>query len=140
MMLIDASCPSNRLAAVTKRTGWAGRWSVVSVTGGLQMSGGGGQDQRSRAVRVRGSTVRRMSSRLSFDPIAEAHRQWRARWPEHAEHMAAVTSIMRVQQLLIGEVERVLKPHQLTFASTRPCNCSPSPAAASSPWGRSVNG
>jgi DNA-binding MarR family transcriptional regulator len=58
-----------------------------------------------------------VSSQLPFDPIAEAHRQWRERWPEHAEHMAAVTSIMRVQQLLIGEVERVLRPYNLTFAS-----------------------
>jgi DNA-binding MarR family transcriptional regulator len=58
-----------------------------------------------------------MRSRLSFDPIAEAHRQWRERWPEHAERMAAVTSIMRVQQMLIAEIERVLKPYGLTFAS-----------------------
>jgi DNA-binding MarR family transcriptional regulator len=58
-----------------------------------------------------------MASPLPFDPIAEAHRQWRERWPEYAEHMAAVTSIMRVQQMLIAEVERVLKPYQLTFAS-----------------------
>ncbi|MGQ0629680.1 MAG: MarR family winged helix-turn-helix transcriptional regulator [Sporichthyaceae bacterium] len=54
---------------------------------------------------------------LSFDPIAEAHRQWRARWPEAADHMAAVTSVMRVQQMLIGEIDRVLKPFGLTFAS-----------------------
>jgi DNA-binding MarR family transcriptional regulator len=54
---------------------------------------------------------------LEFDPIAEAHRQWLARWPEHAEHMAAVTSVMRVQQMLIGEIDRVLKPFGLTFAS-----------------------
>ena len=54
---------------------------------------------------------------LEFDPIAEAHRQWLARWPEHAEHMAAVTSVMRVQQMLIGEIDRVLKPYGLTFAS-----------------------
>ncbi|MGQ0624802.1 MAG: MarR family winged helix-turn-helix transcriptional regulator [Sporichthyaceae bacterium] len=54
---------------------------------------------------------------LSFDPIAEAHRQWRERWPEAAEHMAAVTSVMRVQQMLIGEIDRVLKPFGLTFAS-----------------------
>jgi DNA-binding MarR family transcriptional regulator len=59
----------------------------------------------------------RMSSELPFDPIAEAHRQWRERWPERAEHMAAVTSIMRVQQMLIAEIERVLRPYQLTFAS-----------------------
>jgi DNA-binding MarR family transcriptional regulator len=54
---------------------------------------------------------------LEFDPIAEAHRQWLARWPAHAEHMAAVTSIMRVQQMLIGEIDRALKPYGLTFAS-----------------------
>ncbi len=54
---------------------------------------------------------------LEFDPIAEAHRQWLARWPDHAEHMAAVTSVMRVQQMLIGEIDRVLKPYGLTFAS-----------------------
>jgi len=51
-----------------------------------------------------------------FDPIAEAHRQWSARWPEHADHMAAVTSVMRVQQLLLSRVDDVLKPHGLTFA------------------------
>ena len=53
---------------------------------------------------------------VSFDPIAEAHRQWRARWPEHADHMAAVTSVMRVQQLLLARVEDILKPYGLTFA------------------------
>lgn len=51
-----------------------------------------------------------------FDPIAEAHRQWSARWPEHADRMAAVTSVMRVQQLLLSRVEDILKPHGLTFA------------------------
>ncbi|GAA4638234.1 MarR family transcriptional regulator [Actinoallomurus vinaceus] len=52
-----------------------------------------------------------------FDPIAEAHRQWTRRWPEHADHMAAVTSIMRVQQLLLSRVEEALKPYALTFAA-----------------------
>jgi DNA-binding MarR family transcriptional regulator len=52
-----------------------------------------------------------------FDPIAEAHRQWTARWPEHADHMAAITSVMRVQQLLLSRVEDTLKPYGLTFAS-----------------------
>ena len=54
---------------------------------------------------------------VDFDPIAEAHRQWSARWPEHADRMAAVTSVMRVQQLLLSRVEDVLKPHGLTFAA-----------------------
>lgn len=52
----------------------------------------------------------------SFDPIAEAHRQWSARWPDQAERMAAVTSVMRVQQLLLARVEDTLKPYGLTFA------------------------
>jgi DNA-binding MarR family transcriptional regulator len=52
-----------------------------------------------------------------LDPIAEAHRQWSAHWPEHADHMAAVTSVMRVQQLLLSRVEDTLKPYGLTFAS-----------------------
>ncbi len=52
-----------------------------------------------------------------FDPIAEAFRQWTARWPDQAEHMAAVTSVMRVQQLLLARVEDALKPYGLTFAA-----------------------
>lgn len=58
-----------------------------------------------------------MSSSLPFDPIAEAYRQWRERWPEYADRMAAITSVMRAQQLLLAEAERVLKPHGLTFAA-----------------------
>ncbi|RFU42997.1 MarR family transcriptional regulator [Actinomadura logoneensis] len=53
----------------------------------------------------------------SLDPIAEAHRQWSARWPGHADQMAAVTSVMRAQQLLLGRIEAVLKPFGLTFAA-----------------------
>jgi DNA-binding MarR family transcriptional regulator len=53
----------------------------------------------------------------SLDPIAEAHRQWTARWPEHADHMAAVTSVMRVQQLLLARIEATLQPYGLTFAA-----------------------
>ena len=58
-----------------------------------------------------------MPDRQPFDPIAEAHRQWAARWPEQADNMAAVTSVMRVQQLLLARVEDALKPYGLTFAS-----------------------
>jgi DNA-binding MarR family transcriptional regulator len=54
---------------------------------------------------------------VDFDPITEAHRQWSARWPEHADHMTAITSVMRVQQLLLARVEHVLKPYGLTFAA-----------------------
>jgi DNA-binding MarR family transcriptional regulator len=79
-------------------------------------------DERIRAGGVSRSrpgshTVGRVPDREPFDPIAEAHRQWSARWPEHADHMAAVTSVMRVQQLLLARVEDALKPYGLTFAA-----------------------
>jgi DNA-binding MarR family transcriptional regulator len=51
------------------------------------------------------------------DPIAEARRQWEAHgWQDAAAGMAAVTSIMRAQQLMLSAVERVLKPYNLSFA------------------------
>jgi DNA-binding MarR family transcriptional regulator len=62
-------------------------------------------------------TVSRVPDPEPFDPIAEAHRQWSTRWPEHADHMAAITSVMRVQQLLLSRVEDTLKPYGLTFAA-----------------------
>lgn len=56
-----------------------------------------------------------MSRRLPFDPIEEAARLWGQRWPA-VEAMRAVTSLMRVQQLVLGELDEILKPHGLTFA------------------------
>jgi DNA-binding MarR family transcriptional regulator len=56
-------------------------------------------------------------ARLPFDPIAEATRQWRAHgWDDAAAGMAAVTSVVRVQQIMMARVEEVLRPHELTFA------------------------
>ncbi|MDG3011691.1 MarR family transcriptional regulator [Rhodococcus sp. D2-41] len=56
-------------------------------------------------------------SPLPVDPIAEAKRQWAAHgWGDVADGMAAVTSIMRAQQIMLGRVEELLKPHGLTFA------------------------
>ena len=53
--------------------------------------------------------------RLPFDPIDEAARQWGERW-ERVPAMHAVTSLMRVQQLVIGRLDAILKPHGLSFA------------------------
>lgn len=53
--------------------------------------------------------------RLAFDPIEEAARQWEQRW-DAVEEMRAVTSLMRVQQILLAELDEILKPHGLTFA------------------------
>ena len=52
---------------------------------------------------------------LPFDPIDEASRQWGLRW-SGVSQMHAVTSLMRVQQLVLGRLDGVLKPHGLTFA------------------------
>ncbi|GAA5144998.1 MarR family transcriptional regulator [Microbacterium pseudoresistens] len=56
-------------------------------------------------------------SPLPVDPIAEAKRQWSLHgWTDAAPGMTAVTSIMRTQQLILGRVERTLKPYGLSFA------------------------
>jgi DNA-binding MarR family transcriptional regulator len=53
---------------------------------------------------------------LPFDPIAEARRQWRAHWGVAAvPSMAAVTSIMRAEQILIARLNELLRPWKLTF-------------------------
>jgi DNA-binding MarR family transcriptional regulator len=53
----------------------------------------------------------------ALDPIAEARRQWVAHgWSDAADGMAMVTSIQRVQQLLMERIDAALKPHGLTFA------------------------
>jgi DNA-binding MarR family transcriptional regulator len=55
--------------------------------------------------------------RLPFDPVAEAHRQWVEHgWGDAADGMAAVTSLMRAQQIVSARVEEVLRPYALTFA------------------------
>ena len=54
---------------------------------------------------------------LPFDPIEEATRNWTsAGWADAAPGMAFVTSIMRVQQLVLARVDDALGPHGLTFA------------------------
>ena len=51
------------------------------------------------------------------DPIREAHRQWVAHgWQDAADGMAMVTSVIRVQQLLLERIDAVLRPLDLTFA------------------------
>lgn len=52
---------------------------------------------------------------LPFDPIVEARRHWDNRWDE-GRTMAAATSVMRAQQLVLAEVDRALRPFGLTFA------------------------
>lgn len=58
-----------------------------------------------------------MSTPLPRDPIAEAQSNWeRHGWAEVASPMAAITAIMRTQQILLLRIETVLKPFGLKFA------------------------
>lgn len=59
-----------------------------------------------------------MSGRLPFDPIARARQLWQARWGEDAPYdaMATATSIMRVQQRLLADLDAAVAPYGLTFA------------------------
>ncbi|MCU1657633.1 MAG: transcriptional regulator, MarR family [Pseudonocardiales bacterium] len=57
---------------------------------------------------------------LRFDPIDRAGDLWESHWPdEQAEvyaSMRAVTSIMRAQQILIAELDAMLRPYGITFS------------------------
>jgi DNA-binding MarR family transcriptional regulator len=54
---------------------------------------------------------------LDFDPIEEAGRQWRKHWgTSMVAPMMAVTSIMRVQQILLARLNEALAAYGLTFA------------------------
>jgi DNA-binding MarR family transcriptional regulator len=56
------------------------------------------------------------SKPLSIDPIAEARRHWTERWGEEpARPMAAITSIMRAQQVLLARLNELVGPLGLTF-------------------------
>jgi DNA-binding MarR family transcriptional regulator len=58
---------------------------------------------------------RRSGKKLDFDPIDEAARQWGLRWGA-VDQMHAVTSLMRVQQLVLAQLDEILRPHGLSFA------------------------
>lgn len=58
-----------------------------------------------------------MSPPLQHDPVAQAHQNWTGHgWGESADAMAAVTSLFRVQQILMARIDAVLRPLDLTFA------------------------
>ena len=53
---------------------------------------------------------------LRIDPISEARRHWAQRWSEDpARAMAAITSIMRAQQVLLSRFDDLLRPFSITF-------------------------
>ena len=56
-------------------------------------------------------------SRLREDPISLARENWDTHWgPEPVSAMAAVTSIFRVEQIVLGRLNALLAPSGLTFA------------------------
>jgi len=54
-------------------------------------------------------------TRLPFDPIERAGELWERHFGP-ARVMRLVTSVMRVQQILLAELDGLLKPFDLTFA------------------------
>ncbi len=61
-----------------------------------------------------------MPTPLPFDPIARAGELWQehspGEQPDVYAAMRAVTSIMRAQQVLIAELDTLLKPYGMTFS------------------------
>ena len=57
---------------------------------------------------------------LGFDPIDQAGELWEQHWPGEPDDvyasMRAVTSIMRAQQILIAELDAMLRPFGITFS------------------------
>ncbi len=54
---------------------------------------------------------------LDSDPIEEARRQWVTHgWESAADGMAAVSSIVSAQQIVLQRIDTVLRPLDLTFA------------------------
>ncbi|MEO9139552.1 MAG: MarR family transcriptional regulator [Jatrophihabitans sp.] len=61
-----------------------------------------------------------MAQPLDFDPIGRAGQLWREHWPAEDESvyasMRAVTSIMRAHQILIAELDAMLRTYGITFS------------------------
>ncbi len=59
-------------------------------------------------------------SPLDFDPIERAGQLWESHWPDEDPEayaaMRAVTSIMRAHQILLGQLDAMLRPYGITFS------------------------
>jgi DNA-binding MarR family transcriptional regulator len=66
-------------------------------------------------ARVSSESTPARRHRLPFDPVEEAARLWARQWGE-MPRMRAVTSLMRVHQLVLTELDELLRPLGLTFA------------------------
>jgi DNA-binding MarR family transcriptional regulator len=65
-------------------------------------------------------TLRGMADPLGFDPIERAGELWAQHWPQEPSGvyaaMRAVTSVMRAHQILIAELDSMLRPFGVTFS------------------------
>src|SRR5690606_8477396 len=80
--------------------------------------GRNGRRAPARLGRVHGvaGLLSRLAGLPRFDPIQEAARNWAEHFGDDpVPSMAAVTSIMRVQQILLARLNDTLKPFDLTF-------------------------
>jgi DNA-binding MarR family transcriptional regulator len=61
-----------------------------------------------------------MAAPLDFDPIERAGQLWEQHWPgekpEVYDAMRAVTSIMRAHQIILAELDGLLRPFGITFS------------------------
>lgn len=61
-----------------------------------------------------------MPPSLDFDPVQRAGELWQATWPDEDPavyaSMRAVTSIMRAHQILIAQLDAMLRPFGITFS------------------------
>jgi DNA-binding MarR family transcriptional regulator len=61
-----------------------------------------------------------MSPSLGFDPIERAGELWRQTWPDEDPavyaSMRAVTTIMRAHQILLAQLDAMLRPFGITFS------------------------
>jgi DNA-binding MarR family transcriptional regulator len=61
-----------------------------------------------------------MPPTLQFDPIDRAGDLWESHWPDEEPDvyaaMRAVTSIMRAHQILIAQLDAMLRPYGITFS------------------------
>jgi DNA-binding MarR family transcriptional regulator len=61
-----------------------------------------------------------MAAQLGFDPIERAGALWEQHWPDLPDDvyhsMRAVTSIMRAHQILIAQLDAMLRPYGITFS------------------------
>ncbi len=76
----------------------------------------GAEDAGAGSSALCGTLSGPMPDPLSFDPVAEARKNWAKHWGDDpVPSMSAVTSIMRVQQILLARLNDELKPFDLTF-------------------------